>query len=204
MNSIEKLTELFRKFPGIGLRQARRFVYFLLTQDSDVLQELSRLIADLKKEIFQCEFCYRYFTGGEKQRLCDVCANPNTDVSVLMVVEKDVDLENVKKTGVYQGRFFVLGGSLPILEQEPAKKIRAKELVDRVNRGIKEGLKEVIVALSVNPEGENATQYIKKILEPFTQKYGLKVTTLGRGFSTGTEVEYSDTDTLQSALKNRS
>jgi len=203
MNSIEKLTELFRKFPGIGLRQARRFVYFLLTQDESVLQELSRLIAELKKEISQCEFCYRYFTGGGGQRLCDVCADPNTDVSVLMVVEKDVDLENVKKTNVYHGRFFVLGGSLPILEQEPAKKIRAKELVETVSRGSKGELKEVVVALSVNPEGENATQYIKKILEPFTQKYGLKVTTLGRGFSTGTEVEYSDTDTLESALKNR-
>ena len=203
MNSIEKLTELFRKFPGIGLRQARRFVYFLLTQDSESLQELSRLIANLKKEISQCEFCYRHFTGGEKQRLCDICADPNTDISILMVVEKDVDLENVKKTNVYHGRFFVLGGSLPILVAEPAKKIRAKELIDAVSRGVKTGLKEVIVALSVNPEGENATQYVKKILEPFTQKAGLKVTTLGRGFSTGTEVEYSDTDTLESALKNR-
>jgi len=204
MNAIDKLSELFKRFPGIGSRQAKRFVYFLLTQEGPFLEELARHIIELKKEVSQCELCYRYFTGDGSTKRCGICSDPHTDTSLLLVVEKDVDLENVRKTGVYQGRFFVLGGSLPILEQEPAQKIRAKELVDRVKQGIREGLKEVIVALSVNPEGENATQYVKKILEPFAQKGGLKVTALGRGFSTGTEVEYSDTDTLRSALGNRS
>jgi len=67
----------------------------------------------------------------------------------------------------------------------------------------KDELKEIIFALSLNPEGENTLQYTKKILEPLAQKYGIKVTTLGRGLSTGTELEYSDSDTLQNALKNR-
>ncbi|MFC1775688.1 toprim domain-containing protein, partial [Patescibacteria group bacterium] len=119
------------------------------------------------------------------------------------VVEKDVDLENVNKTGAYKGLYFILGGSLPILEQNPAKKIRARELFDRAQEYSKNGLKEVILATSATPEGENTAQYVKKILAPLAEKYGVKISALGRGLSTGTELEYSDTSTLENALKNR-
>ncbi|MFC1720861.1 recombination mediator RecR [Patescibacteria group bacterium] len=207
MNSIDKLTEIFKSFPGIGSRQAKRFVYFLLSQNPVFIDDLSKLIADVKKDISQCANCYRFFTksvsSAKENNLCAICANPQTDKSVLMVVEKDVDLENVNKTGAYKGLYFILGGSLPILEQNPAKKIRARELFDRAQEYSKNGLKEVILATSATPEGENTAQYVKKILAPLAEKYGVKISALGRGLSTGTELEYSDASTLENALKNR-
>jgi len=203
MNSIEKLIETFRKFPGIGPRQARRFVYFLLGQSNEDLSELAGLVVNLKKDITQCSLCYRFFKNQGEVSICNVCASPNTDNSTLMVIEKDVDFDNIQKTAAYHGRYFILGGTIPILEQDPGRKIRAKELFSVVRSGAQKDLKEVIIALSVTAEGENTTQYVQKILEPVTSEFGIKVSTLGRGLSTGTELEYSDSDTLQNALKNR-
>ncbi|MSR79009.1 MAG: toprim domain-containing protein [Candidatus Taylorbacteria bacterium] len=93
-----------------------------------------------------------------------------------------------------------------MLEKEPEKKIRIKELVERVRRGGRadEGLKEIIIATSVNPEGENTADYIAKYLSPLLNELSIRVSVLGRGLSTGTELEYSDSDTIKNALKNRS
>jgi len=208
MDSISKLTEVFKSFPGIGSRQAQRFVYFLLSQNPSFIEDLSKLISEIKKDISQCANCYRFFTksihDAQENNLCAICTNPQTDKSILMVVEKDVDLESVVKTGTYKGLYFVLGGSLPILEKDPAKKIRARELFDRAQEYAKGELKEVILATSATPEGENTAQYVSKILAPLAEKYGVKISALGRGLSTGTELEYSDANTLQNALKNRS
>jgi recombination protein RecR len=98
----------------------------------------------------------------------------------------------------------VLGGTVPILEKEPERKVRSRELLKTVEKRAKEeGLKEVILAISFNSEGENTAQYIKDILSPLCEKYSLKITLLGRGLSTGTELEYSDSETIKNALKNR-
>ena len=211
-DNLHKLSEYFTKFPGIGPRQAKRFVYFLLSRDRQFIEGLTTAILDAKKDTTQCSLCYRFFSQtirhsvsnslGE-ETVCDMCESPNTNKELLMVVEKDVDLENIRKMGVFDGRFFVLGGSVPILDKKPVEKIRAKELFTRVQNGAKDGLKEVVLALSVNPEGENTIQYLAKILEPLAEKYSLQISTLGRGLSTGTELEYSDSDTLENALKNR-
>lgn len=205
MTPTDKLLEYFTKFPGIGPRQAKRFVYFILRRDKRFVEELASLILNAKESTIQCSSCYRLFSSqtNTQSTLCNMCQDLNTDKEILMVVEKDVDLENIIKTGVFNGYFFVLGGAVPILNKNPSERIRAKELFTRVQNGAKNGLKEVILALSVNPEGENTILYLQKILEPLAEKYSLKISTLGRGLSTGTELEYSDSDTLQNALKNR-
>ena len=111
MDTIEKLTEIFKEFPGIGERQAKRFVYFLMSRNPSYAQNLSELVLELKKEISQCKECFRFFiTKDGKNKLCDICSDPNMDSSLLMVVEKDSDLESVKKSGVYHGKYFILGG----------------------------------------------------------------------------------------------
>ncbi len=205
MTPTDKLLEYFTKFPGIGRRQAKRFVYFILRKDNQFVEELASLILNAKGSTSQCSSCQRLFSSqaNTQSGICNKCNDLNIDKEILMVVEKDVDLENVIKTGVYGGFFFVLGGTVPILEKNPLNKIRAKELFNRVQSGAKNELKEVVLALSVNPEGENTILYLQKILEPLAEKYSLKISTLGRGLSTGTELEYSDSDTLENALKNR-
>src|SRR5574343_954873 len=129
MNSIEKLTQIFSQFPGIVPRQARRFVYYLLTRANGTLNELAENIKDLKNDMAVCADCHRFFEKrNEKNNLCKICADPNRDHSLLMVVQRDIDLESIEKNGGYNGVYFVLGGSVPILEKEPEKRIRSKEL----------------------------------------------------------------------------
>lgn len=140
--------------------------------------------------------------------LCDICRDEHADPSTLLVVEKDADFENIRKSGSYSGLYFILGGVIPILEKNPTQKVRAKELFHRVQniaqaREKESARTEIILAMNATAEGENTALYISKILEPIAQKYSLKISSLGRGLSTGTELEYSDAETFKQALKNR-
>src|SRR3989344_1129788 len=205
MNSIERLIQIFSQFPGIGPRQARRFVYFLLTRNDGTLQELSKNISDLKNDVVMCALCNRFFEKRhDKATLCNICFDQTRDSSLLMLVQRDVDLESVEKNGGFNGTYFVLGGTVPILEKEPEKRVRINELKTFLEKKIKEGLKEIILGVNWNPEGENTGDFIIKALEPFTSKNKIKVTHLGKGLSMGTELEYADPDTLKNALRNRS
>lgn len=201
MNSINKLTELFSKFPGIGPRQAKRFVYFLLTRNSSFLEELARLLLELKKEVSTCESCMRFFSNSlHNTKICEVCRDPNRNDEMLMIVERDADFENINKSNVYEGKYFILGGKVPILEKNPEQRIRVNELQERV---MDENIKEIILALPINPDGENTERYVRELLSPLAEENSVKISILGRGLSTGIELEYPDSDTLKNAFKNR-
>ncbi len=202
-NPIDRLINSFKRFPGIGPRQARRFVDYLLTETGPAVEALARDMLELKRQANQCGNCYRFFirSNGAAELVCTTCVNKNRDHSLLMVVEKDKDLEVVERSGHYSGLFFVLGGLLPILEESPSEKIRSRELVRRLEAS-EPKVKEVIIALSANNEGDNTSDYLNQLLNPFKEA-GLKVTVLGRGLSTGTELEYSDEETIRNALRNR-
>jgi recombination protein RecR len=213
MNSLATLAEHFSKFPGIGPRQAKRFVYFLLAQNPEFVRNLSASLSGLRNDILQCASCFRFFqkdppatarASASGENICPTCKDPDRNLGALLVVEKDVDLENIRKMSAWDGLYFVLGGSLPILQKDPSKKIRSKELFYAVQDRAKNGvLKEVVLAMSATVEGENTLAYLSKILAPVAEKYSLKVSTLGRGLSTGAELEYSDADTFKNALENR-
>ena len=205
MNSIEKLTQIFSNFPGIGPRQARRFVYYLLTRANGTLDELSQNIKDLKNDVLMCSDCMRFFEKkSNTENLCKICSDNSRDQSLLMIIQRDIDLESVEKNGGFSGFYFVLGGSVPILEKEPEKRIRAKELKIFVERKIKKGLKEIILGVNWNPEGENTGNFVEKFLKPITEKHNIKITHLGKGLSMGTELEYADSETMKNALRDRS
>jgi recombination protein RecR len=202
MDNTEKLIELFKEFPGIGPRQAKRFVYFLLNKHASYANELAKLLTEVRGTVHSCDTCFRFFPNTTNTT-CQICRDKNRDKALLMIVSHDVDLENIEKTHFYNGYYFVLGGNVPILEKNPEKRIRQKELLSILNKKIKEGLKEIIIALNYNPEGENTLTYLKEMLSPTLLKNDIKISTLGRGLSTGTELEYSDSDTIKNALKNR-
>lgn len=204
MNTIDRLIELFKELPGIGPRQAGRFVYFLLSKNSGYLETLSKLILSLKREIKSCSSCFRFFpeTAG-RSSLCEVCRDKSRDNTLLMVVPRDIDWKAVEKSGSYRGFYFILGGTVPILEKAPERRVRVKELLAAVRAGVEAGLKEIIIAASLNPEGENTHDFVMKTLLPLAKEHGLKISGLGRGLSTGAELEYSDSETIKNALKNR-
>ncbi len=202
MEEFNRLVEAFRQFPGIGPRQAKRFAYFILTREFSYSDSLSKLIVNVRKTSKECASCHRFFHVGSSAELCNICSDKNRDKTILMIVSRDVDFEMVEKSGAYKGLYFVLGGSVPILDKEPEKKIRLKELISLVKKLSKEGLKEVILALNANSEGENTGDFIVSHLSPISVD-NFKITVLGRGLSTGTELEYADADTLKNALKHR-
>src|SRR3989344_5370335 len=115
MDSLHKLAEYFADFPGIGPRQAKRFVYYLLTRSATHLEDISRLIIEIKKSVKICPSCFRFFHDG-KTLLCPTCSNTHRNQQELMIVARDVDLESIEKSHVYHGLYFVLGGTIPILE----------------------------------------------------------------------------------------
>ena len=202
MDIVEKLAEIFKEFPGIGERQAKRFVYFLMSKNGSYAENLSMLILDLKKEVAQCKECFRFFIlGGKTEKKCDICASSNTDPSILMVVEKDSDLESVKKSRVYNGKYFILGGLVPIVEKNTKSRVRIEELKKKISSD--NSLKEIILAFSLSPQGDHTDSYVRAQTKDIAEKQNIKVSSLGKGLSTGTELEYSDNDTLKNALKNR-
>src|SRR3989344_4251281 len=201
MTTLEKLVELFARFPGIGPRQSKRFVSFLLSSPPSVREELARLVLELKKMVSVCAECRRFFTvNGNTQTLCSICSDLNRDTALLMVVEKDVDLENIERARAWNGKYFVLGGTVPVLEKNPHERVRSKLLQKLAESRAKEGLAEVVLALSLTSEGENTAEFLHEFLSPLAGKYGFKLSALGRGLSTGSELEYSDPDTIKNAL----
>ena len=199
MNSIDKLTEIFSHFPGIGPRQAKRFVYYILMRNTGFSEDLIRAVENIKKEVVQCTECLRFFPkNGNPTSVCSICSDNTRDNSLLMIVPRDIDLEVIERSGSFHGFYFVLGGALPILEKEPEKRIRLNELRKFLDK--KNGtLKEIILAMNANSEGENTADFIK---ENFQGK-ALEFSILGRGLSTGAELEYADPETLKNALLHR-
>ena len=207
MNSIEKLAQIFSHFPGIGQRQARRFVYYLLSRKKESIDELIASIDELKNDISVCSQCFRFFENRNKNKICNICESINRNSNIIMIVQRDVDLESVEKNGEFNGKYFVLGGSVGILEKNPEKKIRINELKKILEKELtideNSRIKEIILGVNWNPEGENTANYIEREIKSLTEKLKIKVSRLGKGLSMGTELEYTDPDTLKNALKNR-
>ena len=201
-NAFDALVERFKKFPGIGPRQASRFVYYLLSRGKPETNSLVRELNALHTNIRQCIESRAYFYSNNPQdKLSPIAQNPNRKRDVVMVVERDSDLKAIEDSGVFSGQYFVLGGTVPLMDKNPEKFVRGRELIRRVDEGVvKDGLTEVIVATGATTEGDHTASYIDGLLSKFK---GLKVTHLGRGLSTGTELEYVDRDTIQNALRNR-
>ena len=202
-DAFNKLCELFRKFPGIGPRQAKRFAFFLLTAEKSYCAELARRIEEMRREMAHCGRCFRFFERRGTRRECDICADPERENGTLMVVATDTDLAAIEKSGVFTGRYFVLDGTIPLVSAV-AGRVRLKELLALVSgEQKKKGLTEIILALSANTEGEYTADELRRALAPLLINSPIKISTLGRGLSTGSELEYADKETIKSALKNR-
>jgi recombination protein RecR len=193
---VEDLARAFERFPGIGPRQARRFVYHLLGTSGSDRTRIADLVANLANDVRQCTECMRYGNGGGP--ICSYCTDTSRDDALLLVVEKDQDLLALERAGTYRGRYFVLGGVLTLSGKGV---IRERELLRAVEKRFGNGLKEIILALSATSEGENTVDHLRQILLPYRDR--AKLTQLGRGLATGSELEYSDAETLSGALQNR-
>lgn len=197
MDHIDELASALSRFPGIGPRQAKRFVFYLLSTPATERAKLAELISSLGKNVRQCPECLR-FHNGSSTAICNYCSDKTRDDTQLMLIEKDQDLAAVERAGTYHGHYFVLGGVLTLTGKGA---IREKELLRTIEKRLKNNLKEIVLALSATSEGEYTIDRIHELLAPYRDQ--LKLSELGRGLATGSELEYSDAETLRAALSNR-
>ena len=204
MNPLDKLVTYFENFPGIGARQARRFAFHILTMTPEETKEFSALVSGLQNSVAECASCRRFFAQNDgRSDICELCASPARDHGKLLVVERDTDIRSIERSGVYDGLYFVLGGTVPLLDSRENKKLRGGGLKRVIEARLDAGLNEVILGFSVNPDGENTGRFIESIIREIDGADKLKVSHLGRGLSTGSELEYADPETLKNALQNR-
>lgn len=196
MDSIEQLISLFERFPGIGPRQAQRFVQFLLRSSPSVRRELVEAVQSLGSSVRQCPQCMRFSSSDAK--ICSMCSNTQRDPKLLAVVASDADIAALERGGTYRGYYFVLGGTVS-LASEKTNNLRIKQLLASISA--RPGLAEVILAFPANPEGDATAIQVREKLQQ--EEPSLKITSLGRGLSTGSELEYADPETIKNALESR-
>jgi recombination protein RecR len=204
MTNLDKLIKHFEGFPGIGGRQARRFAFHILRLPETDTNEIADLITNLQSSVIECGRCHRYFSkNGGTETMCSICTNQNRDRGKLMVVERDSDIQSIERSGTYDGLYFVLGGTIPLLDSKESAKLRGGALKSSVDAQLTEELTEIILGFAVNPDGENTSRYVETLLQEHIETNNLTVTRLGRGLSTGSELEYADPETIKNALRNR-
>lgn len=191
---IEQLTRLFLKFPGIGARQAKRFAYFILSQQESYVKNLATTLTTARGQAHTCTSCFRIYEGNAG--ICSLCSDTTRDSDTIIVVEKSTDIEAFTKTD-YQGMFFVLGGLIPIVQKHIIDGTNAAALIERIKKE-NSGL-EIILAFPLTPNGDHTDSVIRELLAP----YSIEISSLGRGLSVGTELEYADPASLSASLKKR-
>ena len=196
-SSIQRLIQLFSKLPTIGSRTASRFVFYLLKTPKEEIKELAENILSLQENIKQCSSCFNFFEPKKEKTVCSICSDLSRDKSVLCLVEKEADLLAIEKTNKYKGVYFVLGGTISVLQNKKVKRIRNQELKNRIIKDSK--IKEIIIATNSTTEGVATALYLEGLLKPFNRK----ITKLARGLPVGGELEYSDEETLSTALEQR-
>ena len=190
---LQKLMKSFTRLPGIGPKSAERIVLHLLKQDKAQVEELARLISEAKTHTFFCERC----NNLSEKKICHICDDSGRDSGIVCVVEEPKDVASVERTASYNGVYHVLLGALSPLEGIGPRELRLDRFIKRAASG---KIKEVILATNPNAEGDATAFYLIEALRPFEQ---IKVTRIARGVPLGTQIEYIDQATLQSALEGR-
>ena len=189
---INKAVEQLSRFPGIGQKSALRMALYLLKRPETEAMELSQAILKMRTEIKFCVKCYNISDAD----ICNVCASPSKDSSIVCVVKDFQDVLAIENTGQYNGHFHVLGGLISPVDGIGPSDVRIPELLQRATTG---EIKEAILALSSTLEGDTTEYYIAKKLG----EIGVKVTTLSKGIAVGGELEYADEMTLARSIRNR-
>ncbi len=182
----------FSSLPSVGPKMAERLVLFLFKQNQDILDDFAKNLLSLK----DLKFCQKCFNISENS-LCHICQDKQRSHKVICVVEDPLDVISIERTGIYRGLYHILGGTMQSSgKSETTNDLKIPQLLARVKN---EEIEEIILATNPTTEGDLTALYLKRKLEPLDTK----ITRLGRGMSTGGDIEYADETTLSSALTNR-
>lgn len=189
---LEALIESLRCLPGVGPKSAQRLAYHLLQRDRSGAQRLGEALLHALAAIRHCRRCNTF----SEEEVCERCASPRRDPSLLCVVETPVDMNMMEQTLAYQGLYYVLMGRISPLDGLGPRDLGLERLMARALDGV---VKEVILATNYTNEGEATAHYVMSMLRP----KGVTVTRIARGVPVGGELEYVDSGTLAQALRER-
>ncbi|TCO09624.1 recombination mediator RecR [Natronoflexus pectinivorans] len=189
---LESAVNEFARLPGIGRKTALRLALFVLKQEVDDVTRFTSAIRELREEIQHCKVCYNI----SDSEICEICASPKRDRSLVCVVESIRDVMAIENTQQYTGIYHVLGGVISPMDGIGPDDLTIEPLVEKVKSG---EVKEVIFALSTTMEGDTTNFFIYRKLAP----HSIEMTTIARGVSIGDELEYADEVTLGRSLINR-
>ena len=186
------LTAALAKLPGIGPRSAERVALHIVQGDPATVRHLAETILTARERIRFCETC------GALTEIspCATCTDARRDSSIVCVVEKPVDILSIERSGTYRGKFHVLGGKISPLDGVEPDDLRIGELEKRLTL---EPIKEIIIALGTDVEGDATSSYLAKRLA----RAGLKISRIGFGLPAGSGLEFADELTLNRALEGR-
>lgn len=190
--SFEKLTDQFRRMPGIGSKTAMRMAFYVLSLSHEEAIELSDTIREASEKIHRCPKCCNL----TDEDICPICKHPARKQSLICVVENVEALMAIENTNEYKGVYHVLHGVISPLDDISPDDITVKELLSRIES---DNIEEVIMATSSNVEGELTAMYISKLLKPL----GIKVSRLAYGLPVGSDLQYADSVTLMRAIEGR-
>lgn len=189
--SVEQLVERLSQLPGIGRKTAQRLAMYILKLPRDEVERLAKAIMNARDRVRYCSTC----SNITETDPCAICTSPKRDRTSICVVEEPSDEFAIEKTNEYRGLYHVLGGAISPLDGVGPEGLKIKELLSRITPEVR----EVILALNPNVEGEATALYIRKLLKPS----GVKVTRIARGVPVGSDLEHSDEATLARALEGR-
>lgn len=187
---MDRLVNSFTKLPTVGQKTAERYAYAIISMDTVDVEEFAQNLLNAKRNIRYCKICGNW----SETEICPICQKRSSEI--ICVVKEPKDVLAMEKIRDFSGTYHVLHGTISPLEGRGPDDIRIKELLERISQG---GVKEVIMAMNSDVEGEATTMYIARLLKPL----GVKVTKLAQGISMGSDIEYQDEVTLSRALQDR-
>jgi len=194
VKALDKVISLFRRFPGVGPKQAERFALYLVKAPDSQVEELVEAMRAVKRSVVCCPECFNYSEDG----LCSVCADPSRDRSSICVVSQPQDVAAIEKADTFNGTYHVLHGAISPMEGVNSEGLRLKELVERV-RSADGAIKELIIATNPDTEGEATAIYLGRLFRDHVPG----ITRIACGVPLGGDINYMDEVTLGHALKGR-
>ena len=192
IKTIQDLIECYKKLPGIGFKTAERLAYATLHLTAEDRNRFILALTDANEKVQKCPKCGTFFDDQ-----CPICSDLNRDHSVLLVVSDSKDILSIEKTNGFHGEYFSLKGTLSPLKNRTPEEIGIPQLKQRVE---KEGIKEIILALPTDLEGETTAMYLANI---YRDNPDVSITKLANGIPIGSDLEYLDNMTITSSLKGR-
>lgn len=204
-SSLEKLLSLLRSLPSLGPKMSERIAHYLLKMSEEQMNDLLQTIQETYQKVRPCPICGHWDDSSP----CRICQDTSRNEHVICVVEDSKDLIAMSRVQNFHGVYHVLGGVLSPLEGIGPQDLRIDSLLKRLETG---KVREVILALNPDMEGETTSEYLTKQIQNISQKlenhenesaYQIKVTRLAQGLPIGSELEYTDELTLTHAFEDR-